>query len=365
MDKKDGAKDTSGTMKTTVLKAAKDNYDEVVARTGEMLREGRIVSFPTETVYGIGGDLNNKATLERLIRLKNRPPNKPFTIHIADQADFLKYSPGPNLFARKLIDRYWPGPLTLIVKSLQYDWIGLRLPGLELARDIIRASGVSVALPSANPAGLPPALNGQEVLDYYGDQIELVVDSGNTTIGDPSTVIKLEDDSFDILRSGIITDEDIVNTVCRKILFVCSGNTCRSPIAESFLKHLLAERIGTTVPQLPNRGFLIQSAGIAAVAGEQPSRNAVKALAKWDIHIDSHRACNVTRSLIENSDLILVNTAAHKAALEAAYGVEEGKVELLNRNGEDIPDPFGASESCYARCASLIYSQILEIIEAL
>ncbi len=352
-------------MKTTILKVSQENYDEVVSSTAEKLKSGRIVSFPTETVYGIGCDVNNKEAMDRLIRLKNRPPEKPFTIHISDQSDFLKYSPGPNLFARKLIDRYWPGPLTLIVKSMEYNWIGLRLPGLKLARDIIRASGVSVALPSANPAGQAPALNGEQVIDYYDNEIDLVVDYGNTTIGDPSTVIRLNDDSFEILRSGIITDEDIVNTVCRKILFVCSGNTCRSPIAEAFMKNLLAERLNTKVSRLPQRGYLIHSAGIAAVVGERPSRNAVKALTKWDIHIDSHRARNVTRSLIENSDLVLVNTAAHKAAIGAAYGVEPGKIELLNRNGEDIPDPFGSSESCYARCASQIYSHLLEIIETL
>jgi protein-tyrosine phosphatase len=136
-------------------------------------------------------------------------------------------------------------------------------------------------------------------------------------------------------------------------------------MAEAFMKHLLAERLKTTLDRLPYHGYLIRSAGVAAVKGEPPSMNASRALTKWDIYIDSHRSQVVTRSLLETCERIFVMTSSLKAVLAEMLSGDDEKIELLDRNGDDIADPFGSNEACYTRCASRIYSNVLEVIEAL
>jgi protein-tyrosine phosphatase len=104
---------------------------------------------------------------------------------------------------------------------------------------------------------------------------------------------------------------------------------------------------------------------VAAVKGEPPSMNAVKSLIKWGIYADSHRSRVVTRALLENSDRIYVMTSSLKAVLGEILGEIDDRIEVLDRKGEDLPDPFGSNEACYTRCASRIYSNMLEILETL
>lgn len=352
-------------MQTVLREVTPETYRAIVDEAASALRSGNIVALPTETVYGLGANMNDPDAVKRLVQLKNRPRGKPFTLHIADQSEVFKYTPGTNRFAHKLINRYWPGPLTLVMNSLEGQSVGVRVPGLELTRDIIRASAVPVIMPSANPAGVSPACAARQVKDFYGGEIELIVDNGPTKICEPSTVVRITDDAFTVIRTGIISESDIINTACTKILFLCTGNTCRSPMAEGICKKLLADKLHCGAEALPNRGYLIQSGGLTSFQGEKASLNAIKGLTKWKIDITGHRTCPVTLALVDKADRIYCMTAAHQAALWELMGSRQDKIELLDRRGRDILDPFGGSESVYSRCASQIYTNLLDIVETL
>lgn len=352
-------------MKTELKKISPDQYDSIVEEAAGAIRDGKIVAIPTETVYGLAMNRDSAEGMKRLVCLKNRPPDKPFTLHLADRNELLKYASEVSPITKKLTARYWPGPLTVIVPSIFKEPLGLRVPGHQLTRDIIGASKVPVVLPSANPAGLEPAHTAEQVLDYFDGQIDMVVDDGETTLGDPSTVVKIAESGLSILRTGIISEEDIYSTACVNILFICTGNTCRSPMAEGILKKLLADRLGIDASDLPTHGYLVHSAGVSAMGGDKASRNAFMALQKWHIDISGHRTQPVTLHALGQADRIFVMTLGHKTVLEQAGGPFVDRIELLDQKGKDIIDPFGGSESVYSRCASQIYSNLVEILEKL
>jgi len=186
-------------MSERLRKVTPTDYARIVEEAGAALREGRIVALPTETVYGLGANREDEKALARLKLLKVRSENKPFTLHLADPADAQRLIPRMEPLAARLIDRYWPGPLTVILPGREGGSLGLRVPGMELTRDIIRASRVPVLLPSANPAGLPPSCTAEEVEAYFPEGVDLIVDAGRSQIGDPSTVVKVENGVLEIV----------------------------------------------------------------------------------------------------------------------------------------------------------------------
>jgi len=352
-------------MNNIIKRITPETYEKIIQESGAALNAGRIVGIPTETVYGLAANNDSKDALSRLILLKNRPPAKLFTRHLSDRSELFEYAPDPRDLAKKLMDRYWPGPLTLVLDTAQGKSIGVRIPGLELTRRIIQASGVPVVIPSANFAGERPACSATEVAHLFSEKIDLIVDDGKTKLGDTSTVVKVSNNSISILREGIINKADIIKTASVKVLFICTGNTCRSPMAEGIFKKMMADKLNCTIPELPYYGFLIQSAGISSPLGGKPSINAVRALDKWNIDIKSHKTRLLSKNLIQSADHVFVMTNAHRENLWSMMGLKTPNIKLLDQKERDILDPFGGSNPVYAQCASQIYTNILEIIEKL
>lgn len=177
---------------------------EAIDIASDVLKNGGLVAFPTETVYGLGANLLNKAAIERVYKIKNRPPDKPLTIHISNM-DILKemVSNIPPL-AQGLIDRFWPGPLTIILKSKEGEKVGFRMPSGKVARSLIEKSGVPVVCPSANISGNKAPRHAEEVLEDLNDNIDMILDGGPTEIGVESTVVDTTVFPCRILREGAI-----------------------------------------------------------------------------------------------------------------------------------------------------------------
>jgi L-threonylcarbamoyladenylate synthase len=174
-------------------------------RAAELLAAGKIIAFPTETVYGLGVRADRPKAVEQLYRVKNRPREKKFTLLVPSPDDLTHYADPPEA-AHRLAERFWPGPLTLVMRDGQGGEVGLRCPDDEQTRDVLRRAEVPVAAPSANLTGEPPARNAAEVLASFNGRIAAVLDGGHVRIGTPSTVVRVSEDGLEVLRAGSLAE---------------------------------------------------------------------------------------------------------------------------------------------------------------
>ena len=195
--------------RTKVLRADKKNIKYAAAE----LRKGALVAFPTETVYGLGANVLNKRAVERLYRVKRRPRTKPFAILITDRNAIRKAGCQVTENAKRLMDKFWPGPLTMIFEGRRGEKIGFRMPDNKIALSLIKSSGVPVACPSANVSGSQAPTTAEEVLEGLDGKIDLVLDGGAAAIGVESTVVDLTAPRLRILREGAIKKEEVLRVI--------------------------------------------------------------------------------------------------------------------------------------------------------
>ena len=194
-------------------------------QAGEVIRKGGLVVFPTETVYGLGGDGTNPLAAEKIYAAKGRPSDNPLIIHIAKPSDAEKYTITTPLFY-KLAEHFMPGPLTVVMKAKELipvqtraalPTVAVRCPKNEIARELISRSGVPIAAPSANLSGSPSPTSASHVIDDLSGRVDMIIDGGDSEFGLESTIVKLDDDGgVTLLRPGKITVEDLIS-VCPSV----------------------------------------------------------------------------------------------------------------------------------------------------
>lgn len=191
-------------------------YD--IAEAGKMIAEGKLVAFPTETVYGLGANALNEEAVRNIYLAKGRPSDNPLIVHIAEKEDIVPLVKEVTPKAKALIDAFFPAPLTIIlnksdkvgkVVSGGLDTVAVRMPKNEIARKLIKASGCPIAAPSANTSGLPSPTRVKYVIDDMMGKIDGIIDGGDCEYGVESTVITLATDVPTLLRPGAITKEMI------------------------------------------------------------------------------------------------------------------------------------------------------------
>lgn len=210
-------------MRAEVVSMTADNLDmEAIRRGGDILKQGGLVAFPTETVYGLGGDALNPQASMKIYAAKGRPSDNPLIVHIAEFDKLAPIVAEVPEKAKILAEKYWPGPLTMILPKSDLvpqettgglDSVAVRFPSDRIAQELIKAGGGFVAAPSANTSGRPSPTMAEHVEEDLGDAIDMIIDGGQVGIGLESTIVDFTEEIPVVLRPGYISLEMLQETL--------------------------------------------------------------------------------------------------------------------------------------------------------
>lgn len=215
--------ENEGQMDTRIVKVDEENIDEqIMEQAGAILKKGGLVAFPTETVYGLGGDGLNAESSGKIYAAKGRPSDNPLIVHIAGLDALSKIVKNIPESGKKLAERFWPGPLTMIFEKADcvpyattggLETVAVRMPSNRIARALIEKGGGYVAAPSANLSGRPSPTSAKYVIEDMKGRIDMIIDGGAADIGLESTIIDLSGEKPMILRPGYITEKMLRETI--------------------------------------------------------------------------------------------------------------------------------------------------------
>ncbi len=353
---------------------------ETVARARAAYLRGGLVVFPTETVYGVSASAAVDAGYHALREFKGRPDAQPFAVHLPDAASAHRYADLSAPAISRLLRKVFPGPVTLVVdvddrtiaqklaelglpqshapRLYHQNTIGLRCPDHPLGQAVLGSVDHPIVASSANLRGQAPPRDVHEAQQGVGDAAALVVDGGPCRHAKPSTVIRITLEKgvpvVAVQREGVYDERYIRKLMRWTMLLVCSGNTCRSPMAEGLALRMIAAKRGLAEDELELAGVRVTSAGVFAASGNAASEEGVAALKHEGIDISRHRSRRLSVDMIHEADVVYCMTRTHRGAVIQMAPWAEGKVKLLDPAGHDVQDPIGSGVSVYAQTAQEI-----------
>jgi L-threonylcarbamoyladenylate synthase len=350
-----------------VMDWPRDDASAALGRALNHLRESQLVLLPTESGYVVAAGALVPGAIAALAGIAG-PDNK---LHVllgqaAHVFDWLPFFRGAGL---RLVRRYWPGPLILISGDGARQGLLPRFPpavrgalaphgqlALRLCEDaVVQALAQHLEMPLV--AATLSFGSGAEAAQALGEAVALVIHHGKTAHAKPATVVRVHGRSWQVMREGAIPAAEINDAAPCRIVFLCTGNTCRSPMAEALCRKVLAGSLKCDAAELPGRGFCVQSAGLAAMMGMAATPEAAQAAAEYGGDLSRHASQPISAEVLYHADHLFAMTESHLRMLDGVPGIAP---QLLSRAGQDVADPIGGSAEVYRHCAGLIHGFLEE-----
>jgi protein-tyrosine phosphatase len=335
------------------------------------LRQGAVIAFPTETTY-LAAACGLRA--EAVRRLQALSPDRPLELAVTGPAQARDWLPELGEVGRRLARRSWPGPLLLISAEGAGAGLAGRLPA-EVRTALSPAGALHLRQPAhelfsdvQRRAGVPlvgaalEAVTLRQAVESAGPAIDLAIDDAPCQFRQPATAVEVRGADWRIVREGAISAEQLRQQLARVLVFICTGNTCRSPLAEVICKKLLGERLGCRPDELPVRGWLVLSAGLAAGAGMPAADEAVAVAEALGADLTAHQSRPLWPDLVARADYLVAMTPDHVRAILAHYPAGAVRPRLLDPAGSAVADPIGQPREVYEECARQLTAHIERLL---
>jgi protein-tyrosine-phosphatase/tRNA A37 threonylcarbamoyladenosine synthetase subunit TsaC/SUA5/YrdC len=345
-----------------------DDPRDVVHLAVQALVEGHIVAVPTETCYVLVASALQEVAVRSLDTMARSDGQGPLTVIPRSPDEALDMIPKLGVATRRLIRKAWPTPLVLqhqnsdpfsSLRCLSDDvYARLQTPAGELrlwqpSHEVLNYISKLVAGPLVCGVASNrhrPDQPSESVGDLVVDQAVLAIDAGRVESPGLPTVVAVDGNRGRIVRSGVIDRSQLESLSQLVILFVCTGNTCRSPMASALMRKKIAEQLGPMASE--GCGPIVAiSAGVSAYGGDPASHGALQAIRAYDLCLEDHQSTQLNSFMVEQADLILAMGQRHRNVILSQWPETAYKVHLIAADGGEISDPFGGSLDMYQKCA--------------
>lgn len=354
-------------------KRSEDTRD-IVHVVVQALVEGRLALVPSETTYLLVGSGLCEQAIERMMSFPGRWTERQPSVLLRSSSEVCDYAPKISRVGRRIASRGWPGPLALelevdcrhslcgrLPKKVQQSvlrdqrWLTVQMPAHKAISETLELlPGPVIAVPVADSEGRPLTEPQLTPTQQAIEELAFLVDDGPTHFGGLATTLRVDGPVCQMVGAGVLDQSVLISLGQLVILLVCTGNTCRSPMAETLLRAQLAERFQHLFgPGQPPPAVAV-SAGLSAYPGGAASAEAVAVMQGRGLSLKDHQSRPLTPRLLKQADLILTMTASHRHAIIQRWPEAASKTYLLSNNGLDVADPFGGPTPAYAACADEI-----------